>query len=110
MTTKPCPPAIRGSGRTQWMIDQLCDAVAEGQPKSRVWGHTMDFAWNHLRPLVMQGLQKRGLEITRVVKCRHLIEVEGSIIQFHSKKEEEYVTQGTRGFGEFVDHFADGEL
>ena len=104
---QPCPPPVRQSGRTQWMIDQLCDAVAEGQPKCRVLGHTMAFTLNHLKPRVMEALRKRGLKIDRVTKDR--IEAEGSVILFSSTSMPEECFRGLRGWGEFVDHYADGE-
>ena len=100
-------PTGRGSGRTQWMIDQLCDAVAEGQPKCRVLGHTMDFSLRHLKSRVIEALQKRGLKIDRVT--RDSIEAEGSVILFSSTSLPECYHRGLRGWGEFVDHYADGE-
>ena len=101
-------PTGRGSGRTQWMIDQLCDAIADGQPKARVWGHTMDFALNGLRPRIIDGLKARGVRITSVYRNR--IVADGSLIVFASIGPISAMeVLGTRGFGEFVDHFAEGE-
>lgn len=102
-----CPPPIRGSGRTQWMIDHLCDAVAAGQPLSRVFGHTLHFAIRHLRPRIIQGLEERGLVIDR--SSRDRIEVEGRVILFFSTQMSEDRMRGCQGFGDFVDHYADGE-
>lgn len=109
MTNQPCPPPVRRSGRTQWMIDQLCDAVEEGQSKCLVVGHTMQFALDHLKPRVMEAIQKRGLKIDRVFRER--IEVESSVILFKNPEriEHEQFHRGNPGWGEFIDHYADGE-
>ena len=100
----------RGEGKTQFLIDALCDAIAEGQPKARVWAHSMQFAIEHLQPRVVEGLKQRGLTIDKVARGR--IEVEGSVIVFHCASDGAKMTNGARGFGEFVDHSADqdGEL
>lgn len=105
-THQPCPYG-RQSGRTQWMIDQICDAVADGQPKSRVFGHTRRFSIEHLKPRVIEGLQKRGLQVKKTKPDR--IESEGSVIEFCGIEESPIRFRGTQGFGEFVDHLADGE-
>lgn len=89
------------------MIDQLCDAVAEGQPKCRVLGHTIQFSQGQLKNRVLEALHKRGLKIDRVTRDK--IEVEGSVILFSSTSMPEEHFRGLRGWGEFVDHYADGE-
>lgn len=103
-----CPPPIRNSGRTQWMIDQLCDAVVSGQPKCRVYGHTLDFTLRVLKPRVIKELQKRGMKIDRISYER--IDVEGTVILFSSTNLSKNYYRGFLGFGHFVDHYAAGEI
>ena len=91
----------RGCGKTQQMIDVLCDAVVEGQPKSWVWGHTHDFVVNNLKPRIIKALEERGLVVNQHADR---IEVEGSTIIF-SGVCDLYKRRGCRGFGDFVDHF-----
>ncbi len=93
----------KNTNKTQWMIDILCDAVVEGQPKAWVWGHTQDYAVNELQPRVIDALKKRGLTVKQIRNDR--IEVDGSIIIFsgvHGINKR----RGCRGFGDFVDHHA----
>lgn len=70
----------RQSGRTTWMVKQLCDAVEEGQPYSIVFGKDNAQVSHHLIPKVIDELENRGLQV--IVKSKQKIEVEGSEINF----------------------------
>ena len=59
----PCPVGSR-SGRTQWMIDRLVDAVREGQPACVVVGHSWEFVEGQLRQRVCDSLQAAGMVVT----------------------------------------------
>lgn len=107
-TYNDCPPPIRRSGRTNWMINQLCDVVANGQPKSMVFGHSENFTLNHLKPMIINELKKRGIKIDSVSKYK--IIAEESIILLSSMSTKKESLRGYRGFGIFIDHYADGEI
>ena len=89
----------RNSGRTQWMIDRLVEAVAEGQPYSRVVGRTMDYAIRILLPRVAIRAEAAGLEVRR---CRQdTLEIGGCRVEFCSDEFVERKRLGTRGYREF---------
>lgn len=91
------------------MIDQLCDVVALGQPRSRVFAHTMDAALHELKPRIIEGLKRRGLKIDASSRCDRIF-AEGSEILLCSTDLPKSRMKGFHGYGDFVDHFADGEM
>jgi hypothetical protein len=104
VTEFPACPVGRGSGRTQWMIERLCESIQAGQPKSLVFGHSYDFTIHHLKPRVIDKLKSLGMEV--IVKNQDTIEVEGSVVIFCGAYNPKKVF-GIRGAGHFYDHFYD---
>lgn len=100
----PAFPAGRGSGRTQWMIDRLAEAVKAGQPYSFVIGR--DF--KHATELFRRVAETFGRDSIETFFRRKEIVFDGSRIVFVSRHQFEERRQGHRGYGEFWDHWADG--
>ena len=97
------PYGKRGSGRTQWMIDQIVDAVKDGQPRCLVVGQNMGQSLDQLMPRIAKALKSAGL---KVQAYRERLEVEKSTVLFTSR---EFVDQKRLGMraGEFWDHWAE---
>lgn len=104
MDHPPCPVGPR-SGRTQWMIDRLLDAITEGQPRSVVVGMNSDHAANCLLPRVMRSMIDRRLSFKRVDIMT--LDCDGSIITF-SSPEQAIKNKGKWTSGEFWDHSWEG--
>ena len=95
----------RQTGNTQFLIDELCNAVLAGQPFRLVVGHSVEFIRKQLHPRVCGELIVRGLHVVTVTDWR--IEVEGSIIEFVPACNLERSLCGKRGWGIFIDHDAE---
>lgn len=98
----PMPEGLR-SGRTQWMIERLCDAVTFGQPKSRVFGWNTRYALEVLKPRIVKELESRGFIAQQVSKDTLI--VDDSIIKLCSMQTPREAYIGTQGWGEFYDHY-----
>lgn len=98
----PCPNG-RGSGRTQWMIDRLSEAIEAGQPYSIVVGQNWDQVVWHLRPRIIEKLLRRGIEPKSIPGGEDL-DCDGSIVYFSTPDTIERDRCGTRA-GEFWDHY-----
>ena len=105
-----CPPAKRNAGRTTWMVNQLIDAIKQGQPQSVVVGHNWDFVTHHLRDMVLDKMRENGLEIELLDWRRRRMVVEGCTVHFTTSNELERFMCGRRGVGVFEDHYACGEM
>lgn len=101
--TPPCPSG-RGSGRTQWMIDRLSEAVEAGQPFSIVVGQTWDQVVWHLRPRIIEKLLRRGINPTPMPYSENL-DCDGCLVMFSTPEKIEQDSRGVRA-GEFWDHYA----
>lgn len=93
------------SGRTQMMIDELVDAVVQGQPRSVVVGHTMQYAIGGLLPRVANALKEKWIPI----------EIRNAVIIVDRDQSIEFTSpilardmRGKRNTGFFWDHFSDG--
>lgn len=98
----PCPSG-RGSGRTQWMIDRLSEAIEDGQPYSIVVGQNWDQVVWHLRPRIIEKLLRRGIE-PKSIPGGESLDCDGSIIHFSTPETIERDRCGVRA-GEFWDHY-----
>lgn len=117
----------RQTGRTAWMVKELCDAIELGQPKARVFAHSFRFIYQNLIPWIRNELFERGLDVRIVSPIK--IEAEESVIMFFSldnidsSPPSEYCirprdvsNEGNRlrglgkGWGDFVDHLAELEI
>lgn len=100
-------PADRGTGRTQRMIDELCDAVVAGQPRSIVVAHNHQFALS-LCSRVIDGLHKRGLRdgVGYEYRVWGQLDVEGGWVRFVALEDYRKTTEGLGPCGEFWDHEA----
>ena len=82
-----------------WLAEQVCDAVAEGQPRCVVLGKTMDWCLNTMRPKIISGLQKRNLALT--LPRGYRLYVDGSTIIFTTPQLRESHLAGVHGYGIF---------
>ena len=97
---------MRGSGRTQFMIDSLVEAVIAGSPTNIVFGHSLQFIRGNLYDRVIKSLEDKDMEVERVNHSRLLCE--GSVILFMSTEEPIHKLRGIRG-SHFVDHHCAGK-
>lgn len=104
MTPRPDYIPVK-TGRTQRMIDELVEAVVEGQPRSLVVAVTEHNA-RDISSRVLDALSTRGMVVGVCERGRRL-EVEGSTIWFAGR--DRVIGRhfaGVCGLGEFWDHAA----
>ena len=90
----------RRTGATQFLIDELVDSIALGQPKSIVWCHSRKYT-PQIKTRVIEALEARGLPLDLIEK--DMIMCAGSEIRFMSEGQN---TRGLHGYGDFIDHYA----
>ena len=109
------PDLERGTGRTQFMIDQLCDAVAEGQPQSLVIVHDNAFG-RYVTSRILDSLAKRGMassysyargEIRALAENDRLCDA--SVIRVIPSTNRR-AFEGMSGWGKFFDHEAENRF
>ena len=109
----PCPIGMR-SGRTTWMIDRLVDSINIGQPRMIVVGKNRAHC-QELHRMIFDRLRQEGFAVL-ARSSMLLISTEGECdkqeIRFFTADEMESgeCLRGLRGWAEFWDHFADGEV
>ena len=110
----PCPPPVRGSGRTTWMIDRLIESIRIGQPRMIVVG-LQSHHCQILFEAVWQRLQEEGFVTDSVARNTRIRILNGGeedqnirFMTAEQMRQGEY-TSGLRGWAEFWDHYADGE-
>lgn len=90
-------------GNTELLIDELCQAVADGQPRSIVISHNTNYWVSTLRPRIARVLTERhGLEVVPLGDDG--LFVDGSIIEFASAQTALHKIRSRRGYGVFIDH------
>jgi hypothetical protein len=95
---------LRGTGRTQFMIDELIDAVLDGQPLCRVVAHNKNYA-KDLMFRVANDLSERGLRYRSTHDFR--LYVMNTEITFHSSAEMDNFMRGREHYDcQFWDHHA----
>jgi hypothetical protein len=95
---------LRGTGRTQFMIDEVIGAILDGQPLCRVVGHTHLYA-RDLKYRLMRDLGNRGIDCkdTHEMKLYAL----NTEVTFHSKHDIDDFMRGMERYDcQFWDHYA----
>jgi hypothetical protein len=96
------------------MLQEVVRAIMDGQPKLVVVAHSQAYA-NVLMDELHQMLLNRGIDnATKVVVVNHSASVMSlyggeQIVRFMSARFFWHWIRGRRGWGEFWDHYAEGE-
>ena len=90
----------RKIGSTEFLINELCDSIALGQPKSIVWSHNTQYK-HQMKSRIIGELDSRGIVVDLVDKDTILCA--GCEVRFMTKNQN---NKGLHGYGDFIDHYA----
>lgn len=99
-------PTGRQSGRTQWMIDRLVEAIEDGEPRCYVVARNYEGA-RLLMLRAVESIHDKGISITP--RGDLTLEAKSSIVEFTTTHQlTDNKRRGNRRFIEFWDHLAEG--
>lgn len=83
---------LRGSGRTQYMIEQVVQVIKDGQPYVQVVGRYLRDVYKNLEPRIIDRLNLEGIQYEK--QRRFEYNVDGTKLTFHSSMD---ITEYNRG-------------